>query len=64
MGMPREPNDYLIDAAPGLRDACKEALEAFELMAAGKPTRMALGDYCRMLEQVIAEAEGPFGRTG
>ncbi len=61
MGMRRERNDYLIDAAPGLLDACQEALEAFRLMAAGKQARRPLGVYCRLLEEVIAEAVGPFG---
>lgn len=61
--MRKEPNDYLIDAAPGLLDACREALGAFRHMAAGKRAPRPVDIYCRLLEEVIAEAEGPFGNT-
>jgi hypothetical protein len=62
MGMPREPNDFLIDTAPALLQACEEALEALQRIAAGHRPPMALEYYSRMLEKVIAEARGPFGR--
>jgi hypothetical protein len=63
MGMPREPNDFLIDTAPALLQACGEALEAFQRIVAGRHPPMALDYYSRMLEKVIAEAQGPFGRN-
>jgi hypothetical protein len=61
MGMRKEYNDYLVDAAPSLLQACKDALEAFESLAAGKRTPQTLAEYRRMFRNVIAEAEGPYG---
>ncbi len=62
MGMPRETNDFLIDTAPALLQACEEALEAFQRIAAGRRPAMAPEYYSRMLEKVIAEAQGPPSR--
>ncbi len=59
MGMPREPNHFLIDAAPSLLEACRETLGAFQYIAAGRQPAMAPEDYCKMLEQVMGRAEGP-----
>jgi hypothetical protein len=58
MGMPKEPNDYLIDAAPALLGACKEALEALRLLRAGQRPPLTNEEYCAMLEVAIAQAEG------
>lgn len=56
--MPKEPNDYLIDAAPALLEACKVALEALRLLRSGQRTPLTNEEYCGMLETAIAEAEG------
>jgi hypothetical protein len=58
MGMPKEPNDFLIDAAPRLLEACKEALHAFRLLRSGQRPPLTSEKYCTMLEEAIAEAEG------
>jgi hypothetical protein len=58
MGMPKEPNDFLIDAAPTLLEACREALQAFRLLQLGQRPPYANEEYCTMLEAAIAEAEG------
>jgi hypothetical protein len=58
MGMPKEPNDYLIDAAPALLEACKEALEALRLLRSGQRPPLTNEEYCAVLEAAVAEAEG------
>lgn len=57
MGMPKEPNDYLIDAAPALLEACKEVLEALRLLALGQRPPLTSEECCAVLEAAIAEAE-------
>ena len=59
MGMPKEPNDYLIDAAPALLEACREVLGAFQRLRRGQETVVTYDKYCRILEEAIAEAERP-----
>lgn len=60
MGMPKEANDFLVDSAPSLLGACREALEVLRHIGAGLQPRMPLEDCCKTLEWVIAEAEGPY----
>lgn len=62
--MRKESNDYLVDAAPSLLQACSDALEAFQCLAAGKRTPETLTEYCGILQKVIAGAQGPYGDVG
>ena len=64
MGIAREANDFLIDSAPGLLEACTEALEILRHIAAGRRPPISLEDCCGMLEGAIAAAEGPYRDRG
>ena len=64
MGMPKEANDFLVDSAPSLLGACREALELLKHIEAGRRPPMPLEDCCSMLKRVIAEAEGPYRDRG